>query len=515
MLLEIAGDASIASFAHLPIRPGIIEDGKILDWTELARKIRELCASAKPEPVALSRNVPVLLSVPESRSFMHVFKFPKNITTEDLPGAIKEEALRTIPIDFNQVYWDWRIMNTEDNDHTVVSFAATNKNIIQEYLAMCKELGMSPVAIEMETMSLSRALLGASSGITTIMDIGTRTTTLAFYDEHRRLDMSVSIPIAGNSFNQAIVENLHVSWSEAESMKRHEGFDRRIADNRTLIILQERVQAILREFNKARTYYELRFDKKIARMMLAGGASLVPCLDEYLQTNLPFPVEKGDPLSRLSPRVMAQLEGVHPIFLAPVIGLALRGHIGEKSVDEINLLHNWEDEQWALREEQIFSHLRWLAFPLAIASFALISYVVYDYLYLPKMRLQEEASARITPYLSSLPVIETATSSEDLVSVATSTEEGIVPSSASSSMNAVATSATSSVIAITTEKVRILGTPTGWLNVRALPSKTARVLLRAYPDEEYIVHERRAEWVAIELPNGVVGWVFGIYVTNL
>lgn len=515
MLLEIAGDASIASFAHLPIRPGIIEDGKILDWTELARKIRELCASAKPEPVALSRNVPVLLSVPESRSFMHVFKFPKNITTEDLPGAIREEALRTIPIDFNQVYWDWRIMNTEDNDHTVVSFAATNKNIIQEYLAMCKELGMSPVAIEMETMSLSRALLGASSGITTIMDIGTRTTTLAFYDEHRRLDMSVSIPIAGNSFNQAIVENLHVGWSEAESMKRHEGFDRRIADNRTLIILQERVQAILREFNKARTYYELRFDKKIARMMLAGGASLVPCLDEYLQTNLPFPVEKGDPLSRLSPRVMAQLEGVHPIFLAPVIGLALRGHIGEKSVDEINLLHNWEDEQWALREEQIFSHLRWLAFPLAIASFALISYVVYDYIYLPKMRLQEEASARITPYLSSLPVIETATSSEGLVSVATRTEEGIVPSNASSSMNVVATSATSSVIAITTEKVRILGTPTGWLNIRALPSKTARVLLRAYPDEEYIVHERRAEWVAIELPNGVVGWVFDIYVTNL
>lgn len=515
-LLGIAGDASIASFAHLPLRPGIIEDGKILDWTELTRKIRELCASAKPEPVILSRNVPVLLSVPESRSFTHVFRFPKNTTTEALPNAIKEEAVRTIPIDFNQVYWDWRIMNTEDPEHKVISFAATNKEIIQEYIAMCKELGMNPIAVEMETMSLSRALLGTSSGVSVVMDIGMRTTTFAFYDEYRRLNMSVSIPIAGNSLNQVLVDNLHVGWNDAESMKRHEGFDRRITDNRTLIILQERVQAILREFNKACTYYESHFGVKITRMMLAGGASLVPCLDEYLQTNLPFPVERGDPLSRLSPQVMSQLEGVHPIFLAPIIGLALRGHIGEAGVDEINLLHNWEDEQWALREEQIFSHLRWLAFPLAFASFALVSYVIYDYLYLPKLRLEEEASSRILPNVSpSVVVMEEVASSTNILSVATTTDEKNTSLDSASSTNEIATSSPSSSISAVSERVKVLETPTGWLNVRTLPSKTAPVLLRVYPGDEYVVHERRVEWVAIELPDGALGWVFDSYVIGL
>ena len=93
--------------------------------------------------------------------------------------------------------------------------------------------------------------------------------------------------------------------------------------------------------------------------------------------------------------------------------------------------------------------------------------------------------------------------------------EEIISLEVASSTSFVATSTILQDEVSDVETIKILQTETGWLNVRALPDKNARILLQVHPGDEYVVHERQTSWVAIVLPDGAIGWVFDIYVTNL
>ncbi|HSE35594.1 MAG TPA: pilus assembly protein PilM, partial [Candidatus Paceibacterota bacterium] len=419
VLLRLAPNGTVVSYARANLPQGIMQDGAVLDRKKLVYQVRELALSAAPTPISLVEDVPVMLAIPESKTFTHLFTFPKaSVATEDaLKEAVKNEAMRIIPIDFARIYWDMQVITTPDETKTTVLFAGTLKDVVQDYIAVCEECHMFPVAIDMEAIALSRSLLGSIGGSTMVVDIGSRTTTVAFYDEAKRINMSITIPIAGDAFNRAIMEHMNVTIEEAEALKRRDGFDRANTENRVLVILQERVQAILREIEKALSYYESKFGKRISHIVLAGGSALIKDLDAYLQINLGRDLSVADPLRGLDRRAERVFGPTPAVLLAPAIGLALRGLAKDPSFSDINLLHGWEGEQWAERERIILSHWRVLAIPIFIASLLLLAYVYYDYIYLPKERLREEATERIMLRVDPLPdgsiaPSQTATSSE-------------------------------------------------------------------------------------------------------
>jgi uncharacterized protein YgiM (DUF1202 family) len=59
--------------------------------------------------------------------------------------------------------------------------------------------------------------------------------------------------------------------------------------------------------------------------------------------------------------------------------------------------------------------------------------------------------------------------------------------------------------------VRILETPTGWLNVRAEPALDGAVVTRVKPGEEYPYEVLQGGWYRIVLPDGSTGWVIETY----
>lgn len=60
--------------------------------------------------------------------------------------------------------------------------------------------------------------------------------------------------------------------------------------------------------------------------------------------------------------------------------------------------------------------------------------------------------------------------------------------------------------------VKISSTPTGFLNVRAEPLATAKLLGVVYPEEEFLLIEEGSGWVKIKLLDGSLGWVSSQYV---
>lgn len=514
-LLRLASNRTVVSFARADIPPGIMQDGAVLDRKKLVYQIRELALHASPAPLSLSEDLPVLLAIPESKTFTHLFTFPKTSATNDaaLRESVKAEAMRIIPIDFAHIYWDMQVIATADDTKTTVLFAGTLKDVVQDYIAVCEECHMFPVAIDMEAIAIARSLLPSVGGSAMVIDIGARTTNVAFFDEGKRINMSISIPIAGDAFNRAIMEHMQVGWEEAEVLKRRDGFDRTNSENRVLVILQERVQMILREVMKALSYYETKFGKKVSRVVLAGGSASIKDLDEYLRINIGRELSVADPFPILDRRAERVFGTLAPVLLAPVIGLALRGLAKDPSYSDINLLHGWEGEQWAERERRILSHWRVLAIPIFIASILLLAYVIYDYIYLPKERLREEATERIMLRVdqSVIPsVIGDVSTSSPLEVNATSTDVVDVSTATTTREDAVAIEDEIPVPSL--EHILVTETPTGWLNVRQSPARDAKVLTRVFPGNVFPVRFREGEWAEIELSDGTYGWVIETYI---
>jgi len=64
-------------------------------------------------------------------------------------------------------------------------------------------------------------------------------------------------------------------------------------------------------------------------------------------------------------------------------------------------------------------------------------------------------------------------------------------------------------------KLKILDTPTGWLNVRDTASLDGNIITKVYSNEQYEYTEEKDGWYYITIPKNKSGWVFGEYVQEL
>ncbi len=73
----------------------------------------------------------------------------------------------------------------------------------------------------------------------------------------------------------------------------------------------------------------------------------------------------------------------------------------------------------------------------------------------------------------------------------------------------------SATIEVSNPKLKILDTPTGWLNVRDSASLKGKILTKVYSGEQYEYTKQENGWYYITIPKSKSGWVFGEYVQEL
>jgi type IV pilus assembly protein PilM len=317
-----------------PIESGIIEDGKIIDRERLGNVIKSLIDNPKFGKIG-TRNL--VFSFPESKIFLHFFKFSDNLETERIEKEIEFQAIHNFPFPLKDLYSDFKIMGNE------VLLVAAQKDIVDDYLMVFKRLKLLPIALEAESISLARALIGGSEENILIVDLGARTTNFSLFSENR-LKLSCSINIAGDKFSQALMEKLDVPFREAEELKKEVGLDPTKMGGKIFLILQKDIRVIISEIQKIGQYFEEKTGKSLEKIILAGGSATLPRFPEYLAENLQKPVLIGDPWKKINIDILKRKENfekaleVNPVLYGPVIGSALRGIIKEPERAGINLL---------------------------------------------------------------------------------------------------------------------------------------------------------------------------------
>ncbi len=329
----------LENFGNFEIEPGIIEGGEIKNEKKLAEILKEGIKKTK------LKTPYVVASLPEEKSFLQVIQMPP-MSEEDLKSAILFEAENYIPLPVDQVYLDCEIVKPlfDHQKKLDVLLAACPKNIVNSYLKVLKEAKLKPIAFEIESQAIVRALIekGKSLFPVLIVDLGATRTSFIIFAE-RSVRFTCSIPISSNLFTEIIAKNLKIPLKEAEELKRKYGLGEKIEfkfeDEKLLLerkrggifeILVPVLVDLAQQIKKYFDYYEShslttglpKDGKKIRKVILSGGGANLKGLKEFLEIELKIPVEIGNPWINISEKEQMQKE--ESLAFVTAIGLAQR-----------------------------------------------------------------------------------------------------------------------------------------------------------------------------------------------
>ena len=324
----------LLAMGRVTLEPGITEDGKILQKEKLEISIRDLIK--KPQFGKL-RSKRFTLAFPESKSFLYIFTVPEKTKKRKIKEEVERRAGQNFPFPLADLYLGWRTQGSE------ILSVAIQKDTVSEYISLFKKLKIQPIALEIESLSLGRALIEDRKGVTLIADIGARTTNFSIFDDGD-LSLSITVKVGGNQFTRVISEKLNISFSEAEELKKKTGLNPEEKGGKVFLILQKEIQMIISEINKINDYFSGKEQKSINNIILAGGSAPLVNLSDYLSDNLGIKVTVGDPWGKINIDILKKKEylkealKVNPLLYTTVIGSALRGLTRNPSRGEINLL---------------------------------------------------------------------------------------------------------------------------------------------------------------------------------
>jgi type IV pilus assembly protein PilM len=327
----------VASFGEAPLSPGIIVQGEIRDQKALVKELKEAFAKLNGEKLDTKY---VVASLPEEKAFLQVIQMPK-MDQKELEKAVPFEAENYIPLPMKEIYLDFECLPPikENRDHVDVVITAVPKRIVDSYVSCLKEAGLRPVALEVESFAIARALVkGEKTEVPLlILDLGETRTGLSIFSG-TSLKFTVSIPVSARQFSEAIAKQLKIELNRADELKREYGLGKRREKegrevaNALLPPLTELVGHIKKylEYSKTHSLHEhlSNGEKGVAKVYLCGGGANLIGLSSFLSSELKLPVELGNPWVNIFPepsRDIPEIPYEKALAYTTALGLALRG----------------------------------------------------------------------------------------------------------------------------------------------------------------------------------------------
>jgi len=302
-------------------------------------------------------NNKVAMSVPTSSTFSSIITLPK-MPEDQIENAVNYEARQYIPISIDEVVFGWSvisgtgrdkiILKSGKNDYkkgkdkdgkkkesslpsggdekTKVLLIAIPKEISAKYMKIANEFNLDLIALETESFSLARSLVGKKEGVFVVIDIGYKMTSITIIDDGLVTESHSISSVGGEEFTKVISHSFGVNEKRADVLKKEIGISSSATDKKVYEVISPILSIVVSEVKKNEEAYMRTNGKKINGVVLTGGSSLMPGLSEYIANELKIPVEMGNPFKMISyNEVLAdKLEKIAPHY-AVAVGLALYG----------------------------------------------------------------------------------------------------------------------------------------------------------------------------------------------
>lgn len=312
------GRLRLVTYAYVNLPSESLEQSLLQDVNGTGDLLKKMVEKAR---VTTKRAV---VALPISGTFSSILHVP---TTDEkaVKEAVQAQAKKLVPMPLEDVALDTVVIDktakTEaDRAYTRVLMTAAPKSLINKYNEICKRAGLELNFIEVEAFAEIRALIGKDRATVMIVDIGTLRTNILIVEQGIPFVMR-SIATGGSAMTQTIAKTLGIPVEQAETMKRDiAGLQKFAPTGDVTPVLQVLMKPILEEIRYATSIYESQSNgneaKKIDKIILTGGGSLLPHAAEFLTQQTGVNTYLGNPWARIvyPPELKAVIQELGPRF---------------------------------------------------------------------------------------------------------------------------------------------------------------------------------------------------------
>jgi type IV pilus assembly protein PilM len=148
-IMTVAGKR-VQTAASLPLEPGLVRDGVIIDPVTVGQRIGELMAA---QGISEKRAV---VSISGIHSIYRVVNIPK-LQQKLMNEAAQREMERLMPVPLNELYTSWQGIDTSDIE-TAICLIGLPRNTVDAMLDTLRQAGLQAEAMEVRPLALARVV---------------------------------------------------------------------------------------------------------------------------------------------------------------------------------------------------------------------------------------------------------------------------------------------------------------------------------------------------------------------
>jgi type IV pilus assembly protein PilM len=290
-LVELRGTTpkALVKYAYVPLEAGLAMSDSKGDQTKLAQVIAQLIKQAGIS----TKNVAV--GIPSGKVFTTVADVDR-LSEGELAKSVPFQADALIPTPLDESKIDWALIGDSPSDKTKQEILLTSvaNKFVEERLDMLESIGLNVVAFEPDNLAMARALALPDAKPQLLLDVGRRSTDLVVLSNGIP-HLTRSIPTGVEAIVRAAIQNLSVDDKQAEQFVFKFGLSKDKLEGQVFEAISGTIDLLTTEIEKSIKFFQTRYGgTTIERIVVTGGASVIPEFPLYVANKFALNVEIGD-----------------------------------------------------------------------------------------------------------------------------------------------------------------------------------------------------------------------------
>ena len=273
------------------------------------------------------------VSLPEERAYLFITTIPKSASTSEARTAIELTLKENVPLSPTEAVFDFVPLEAGEGSQTHVAVSVYPEAIVEQYVAVVREAGFTPIAFEIEGAAAARAIAQSEAKeAAMVVDLGRAGSGVSIVNAGT-LVFTSTLEVSGDDITRALSRGLNISYAEAETLKAKHGFVKNAENEAAFNAMVGIVSALRDEVMKHFAYWQVHsakeysFAQPIGQIVLVGGNANIKGFREYLAAQSPVPVTFGNVWGIVASfeEYVPPIHRIESYRYATAIGLALRG----------------------------------------------------------------------------------------------------------------------------------------------------------------------------------------------
>jgi type IV pilus assembly protein PilM len=291
-LVELRGSGNtkaLVKYAYVPLENTLALSDSKTDQQKLAQAISQLVSQAH---VATNR---VAVGIPSNRVFTTVADVDR-LPAGELAKAVPFQADALVPTPLAESKIDWSLLGDSPVDKTKQEILLTSvpNKFVEERLDMLESIGLNVIAFEPDNLAMARALAVPEAGTQLLIDVGHRATDLVVV-QNNAARLTRSIPTGLEAIIRNAVQSLNIDQKQAEQFVFKFGLSKEKLEGQVFQAINGTIDLLTTEVEKSIKFFQTRYSSsKVERIIVTGGASIIPEFPLYLANKFGINVEIGN-----------------------------------------------------------------------------------------------------------------------------------------------------------------------------------------------------------------------------